>query len=172
MRYISIIAMAFMLTGCSSKLIKFDVTSEPTNAPVEVNGYSMGNTPTTIELECSKKWVGTNNSPDGWARSGTYEVRATPPVGAGGDSQTKTIDPCSWKGEGAPSIFFDLRLKEVKPVDRIEVDITEHLKPEASQSKRDSLIAALRELRDAGTITQEEYEAKVLKLLEQSPEVK
>jgi len=131
----------------------------------------MGRTPTIIELECSKQWVGTNNSPDGWKRSGTYEVRATPPEGAEGDSQTKYVDPCSWKGVGTPAIFFDLRLKGVKPVERIEVDITETPRVEPGKNKRDTLLAALRELRDAGAITQEEYEAKVLKLLEKEPEI-
>ncbi|MDP2325802.1 MAG: SHOCT domain-containing protein [Gammaproteobacteria bacterium] len=175
MRYL-LILLTVMLAGCSSRtMVAFDVTSDPTNAPIEVNGYSMGRTPTTVQLECKKSWVGLVNSPDGWSRSGAYYVTAFPPEGAGGDSQTKEVDPCTWQGPGRPAIFFDLTLKSVKPIERVDVNINETkttvpaspvAPAEAQPSKRDTLLQALKDLRDSGAITEEEYAAKVLKVLE------
>ena len=172
----SIILLLLACVGCSSSsMVAFDVTSDPTNAPIDVNGYSMGRTPTTIELECKKSWVGLLNSPDGWSRTGAYQVTATPPEGAGGDSQTKEVDPCNWKGKGRPALFFDLRLKNVLPVNRMDVNVnaTSSAEPDATSnadsaasSQRDALLKALKDLRDAGAITQEEYTAKVMKVLE------
>ena len=49
----------FLLVGCaSSKSINFRVTSEPSNAQVDVNGMDVGNTPTEISLSCAQRWVG------------------------------------------------------------------------------------------------------------------
>ncbi len=167
MRLAVILALLSLLSACSSnKTIQFEVTSEPPNAPIEVNGYSMGRTPTTINLDCSKTWVGLVNSPDGWAnRSGTYAVTAYPPDGAGGDSQTKMIDPCNWKGQGNPSIFFDLSLQSVNPIDRVKVDVNSSSSSDKTESELDKILGALKELRDSGAITQEEYEEKVMKAI-------
>jgi hypothetical protein len=80
---------------CFSTKIRYNIISEPEGAPVDVNGMSVGKTPTSATLECTKKWVGVMNSPDGWANAtGKYEIKAYTPVGAKGVSQTKDIDPC------------------------------------------------------------------------------
>ncbi len=107
--------------GCATATkVTYKVVSEPPKAPIDVNGVSMGETPTTITLDCIKRWVGLLYSPDGWAYvSGKYEVIAFPPKGSHGESQTKNIDPCQWRGSGAPKLQFDLGLEKVAPTQKI-----------------------------------------------------
>ena len=156
-----IVSLAFCGCATSTK-VTYNITSEPTQAPVDVNGVNMGATPTTATLECSKQWVGLAYSPDGWASaSGKYEIKAYPPKGFRGQSQTKNIDPCEWKGGGNPSIQFDLGLEKVTPTQKIEITTTDN-----SNSNIQKSIEALKTLRNTGVITEEEYKAKLLELVQ------
>jgi hypothetical protein len=158
-----LIIFALVSSGCATATkVNYDIISEPTHAPVDVNGVNMGTTPTKATLECSKKWVGVMNSPDGWVNaSGKYEVKAYPPKGFNGQSQTKYIDPCQWKGKGNPSIQFDLGLEKVTPTQKIEITTKNSSDGPSVQKQLD----ALKTLRNSGVITEEEYKAKVLELV-------
>ncbi len=153
----------FLMIGCATSTnVTYNITSEPQGAPIDVDGMSMGTTPTIATLECTKKWVGVINSPDGWANAtGKYEVKAYPPKGINGQSQTKNIDPCQWKGTGNPALQFDLGLEKVTPTQKI--DITTTIKNDNSNIQKS--IEALKTLRNSGVISEEEYKAKVLRLI-------
>ena len=102
------------------------------------------------------------SSPGGWANAtGKYEVRAYPQRGIKGQSQTKNVDPCQWKGKQNPTIQFDLGLEKVAPTQKI--DITTTIKGNDSNIQKS--IKALKTLRDSGVISEKEYRAKVLKLV-------
>ncbi len=161
LKVIALLIFSFTIVGCAtSTKVTYDISSEPSKAPVDVNGVNMGITPTTATLECSKKWVGVLNSPGGWANaSGKYEIKAYPPKNFSGQSQTKNIDPCQWKGKGNPSIQFDLSLEKVAPTQKIEISTINNTNIQKS-------IEALKTLRNSGVLTDEEYKAKVLKLIE------
>ncbi len=158
-----LIFVSITIVGCAtSTKVTYEISSEPLQAPVDVDGVNMGITPTTATLECSKKWVGVMNSPDGWANaSGKYEIKAYPPIGFSGQSQSKNIDPCQWNGEGNPSIQFDLGLEKVAPTQKIEITTNNN-----NNSNTQKSIEALRTLRDSGVLTDEEYKAKVLELVQ------
>jgi len=119
--FLSITALLF--SACAtSQMVAFKVNSEPPGARIDVNGVSMGATPTEIDLTCSRRWVGYIDSSDGWAYDGpTYEVTAYPSSTQRGYSQTKRINPCEWKGKATPQLHFDLGLDRVQPLQRIEV---------------------------------------------------
>lgn len=152
---------AAVITGCASNnSVVYRVTSTPAGAQVDVEGVEMGKTPTVIRLACAKRWVGVMNSPDGYANaSGTYEVKVYPLLGTGGVSQTKRVNPCNWRGEGAPSINFDLALESFAPTQKIELSTT-------NGSEREKALNSLKSLRAQGVLTDEEYKQKVLKLSE------
>lgn len=164
MKYLAVLISSLYIVGCATATkVEYEVSSTPSGAPVDVNGTSMGKTPTTAILECNKKWVGLMNSPDGWANaSGKYEIKAYPPRGFNGQSQTKRIDPCQWKGAGNPSIQFDLGLEKVAPTQKIEIS-----NPNATESPGiEESLKALKTLRNSGVITEKEYKEKVLELVE------
>jgi len=163
MKYIMILMATFVSVGCAtSTKVTYNISSEPPQAPVDVNGVNMGLTPTAATLECNKQWVGLINSPDGWANaSGKYEIKAFPPKGFSGQSQTKNIDPCQWKGEGNPSIQFDLGLEKVTPTQKLEITTTNNNSTNIQKS-----IEALKTLRNTGVITEDEYKTKLLEIVE------
>jgi hypothetical protein len=163
MKCIIVLLTSLFFVGCAtSTKVTYNISSEPPQAPVDVNGVNMGSTPTTATLECGKQWVGLINSPDGWANaSGKYEIKAYPPKGFGGQSQSKNIDPCQWKGKGNPSIQFDLGLEKVTPTQKIEITTINN-----SDSNIQKSIEALKTLRNAGVITEDEYKTKLLELVE------
>ena len=110
-------------TGCATKItVPYEVTSVPSGAPVEVNGVHLGNTPTQIYLDASKRWVGVYVAPDGWAYGNeTYRVTAYPPPDSKETlrSQTKVVRPQETLQGGA--LFFDLTLESVRPTQPIEI---------------------------------------------------
>ena len=169
---ISIIFLLLVSTGCASTQgLTYRVLSEPTGAKVDVDGVSMGNTPTEITLYCTKQWVGVLNAPDGWSytygwsyTSGKFTVSAFPPIGAKGESQTKQVDPCQWKGQNKPELHFNLNLRTVAPVQQIEISTQEG----NSDNDYKESVEALKTLRNKGIITEEEYKEKVLQLIKQS----
>ena len=163
MKFSTIMLVCFLIVGCASATkVTYKITSEPQGAPVDVNDVSMGTTPTKATLQCTKQWVGLMNSPDGWAKaSNKYEIKAYPPKGMNGQSQTKHIDPCQWKGNDEPAIQFDLRLEKVTPTQKLDITTTIN----RNDSDMEESIKALKLLRNSGVITEEEYKAKVLKLV-------
>ena len=163
MKLISVLIFSLTCTACAtSNKILYEVTSNPPQAPIDVNGVSMSETPTEISLQCSKVWVGVMNSPDGWGNSsGNYKVVAYPPKNASGQSQSKTVDPCQWKGDGKPKLFFDLNLESVAPTQKIKLNINDR----ETVSDRERTIDALKMLRAQGVISEEEYNKKILNLL-------
>ena len=163
MRAVLVVLLFLLGTGCATATkVSYRVTSQPPQAPIDVNGVNMGETPTEITIQCSKKWVGLMNSPDGWANSsGKYEVKAYPPKGFAGQAQSKQVDPCQWQGGENPNITFDLNLESVSPKQKIEI-ITNDPKVKGDIERA---IEALKTLRDQGLISEEEYKAKVLQLV-------
>jgi len=167
--------LAAFVSGCatpaSQNLISFNVTSDPSGCPVEVNGVHSGDTPTTIRLGLSKHWVGLMYSPDGWGYGNeVYHVTCFPPPDATEPltSQTKVITP-SMTPRGA-DLYFNLRLRHTKPT--TPVDITHHGKSEVivKDEKKQSVAAKMRqlkEMKDEGLISQEEYETKRKQLLDE-----
>lgn len=102
--------------------------------------------------------MGLANSSDGYAGSSvTYKIKAYPPRGTSGLSQTKNVNPCQWDGEGNPTVQFDIGLEVVTPKHRI--DITTENKNDSSLEK------SLKQLRKKNIITEKEYQEKVLKLI-------
>lgn len=167
---------AFMV-GCSSpasrNLVPFNVTSDPSGCSVEVNGIQQGKTPTSIRLGFSKRWVGVLNSTTGYDYGlQTYNVTCFPPSYSTEPltSQTKTITP-SMTPTGA-DLHFDLRLRPVNPTQPIEIIQKGKSEPvnknEPSQTSDISALKKLQDLKkmkDEGLITDEEYNSKKAKIL-------
>lgn len=115
-----VILSTILFSGCMTtrrELVPFQVTSEPSNALIEVNGVQVGSTPTQINLITSQRWVGILNAPStgGWAHKGeTYNVTAFPPRNSTEKliSRTKRITPVMTPQGG--KIFFDLRPDSVR----------------------------------------------------------
>jgi hypothetical protein len=146
-------------------MMKFKVVSEPSGAQVDVNGISIGKTPTEMTLECSRWWVGIANSPDGWAyENTTYEVTAYPSSANPGYSQTKRINPCLWKGDQPAVLNFYLGLKKVEPTQKLEVELKNTTSQPDSQKEA---IQNLKKLREQGILSEAEYKEKVLNVIEQ-----
>lgn len=154
--------------GCATtardNLIQYKVASDPIGCPIEVNGISMGRTPTTISLGASKTWVGLAFSRDGWEYGGeSYEVTCLPPASSTEPliSQTKVIQPGTTP-QGA-EIYFNLRLSPYNPPTRIEIDkrgkeeIT--IKSEMPEDV-ESRLRKIKRLLDEGIISEEEYNSK------------
>jgi hypothetical protein len=151
-------------TTARDNLIEYKVASDPTGCPVEVNGISMGRTPTSISLGASRTWVGLAFSRDGWEYGGeSYEVTCLPPPNSTESliSQTKVIQP-GVAPQGA-EIYFNLRLSPYNPPNRIEIDkqgkeeIT--IKSELPEDV-ESRLRTIRRLLDEGLITEDEYNSK------------
>lgn len=171
------IAVAIIMSGCatpaSQNHVPFRVTSDPSGCPVEVNGVHVGGTPTTIQLGLSKHWVGLFYAPDGWGYGNeTYNVTCFPPPDSTEPltSQTKIIVP-SMTPKGA-DLYFNLRLRPVnaaQPIDlnqrgKSEVIIKDERdkEPDASTYQK---MQELRKMKSEGLISDDEYEAKRTKLL-------
>jgi len=125
-RFVFVILLTTIIcSGCMKnqrELIPFQVTSEPSNALIEVNGVNVGHTPIQITLINSKRWVGIINAPGGWAYTGeTYNVTAFPPRDATEIliSQTKQVTPLMFPQGG--NIFFDLRPESARTKQPVEL---------------------------------------------------
>jgi len=163
-RFLLCMPLIFFIGCASTNMMTVKVESEPVGAQIDVNGMSMGNTPTEVKMQCSKTWVGLMNSPDGWAYGNSvYEITAYPSSENPGYSQTKHINPCQWKGDRSPVINFNLGLEKVTPTQKIEVKGIDFSQPDSQKEA----IGNLRKLRDQGILSETEYKEKVLKVLEQ-----
>ena len=159
------------MTGCaSSNMVTYKVNSTPPNAQVDVNGTSLGKTPTEIHLQCSKRWVGVINAPGGWAYDNSvYEVTVYPSSQNSGFSQTKRVNPCQWQGKTTPELNFDLGLRQINPTTPVDLNITNNTPQPKNQPPAQSLedtLANLRKLRDEGILSESEYKDKVVKATE------
>lgn len=173
---IAALVLGAVVSGCatpaSQNLVSFKVTSDPSGCPVEVNGVHSGNTPTTLRIGLSKHWVGLMYSPDGWGYGNeVYHVTCFPPPDSTEPltSQTKVITP-SMTPKGA-DIYFNLRLRPVTPTQSIDIkhdgksEIT--VKEEAEDASVAAKMRQLKQLKDEGLISQEEYDTKRKKILDQ-----
>jgi len=107
MKKIAMLALSFLLSSCvaQNQPVKYQVTSTPSGAIIEVNGVLHGKTPTTITAQTSKRWVGLINSPNGWEYSqDTYLVTATHPNNAAQKQEKKLVPHSSLAGG---SVHFD-----------------------------------------------------------------
>lgn len=160
MKLTLLVFSVFIFVGCATKTsVTYSVYSDPSPAPLDVNGVSMGETPTTVSLECAKKWVGLAMAPGGWANaSGSYEVKVFPPKGSTGLSQSKLVDPCQWAGQGNPELRFDLNLQAVAPTQKLEITSP------SNSGSLEQAIEALKTLKNSGLLTEEEYKQKLYEL--------
>ncbi len=164
------IFLASLMLGCATaKMVPFNVTSTPPGAQVDVDGVTLGVTPTEIQLQCSKRWVGLAVAPGGWGyTSPVYEVTVYPSKERPGLSQTKRVNACQVKNPPG-HLSFDLGLESVTPRQRIDVDLDVTGDPSAQDSRLEETLRSLKRLRDDGILTEEEYREKVDKALEVSP---
>ncbi|MFQ5472300.1 MAG: PEGA domain-containing protein [Phycisphaerae bacterium] len=89
-------------------MVPFNVVSNPPGSQVDVNGVTLGVTPTRIELQCSRRWVGVAVAPGGRAYDNAmYEVTVYPPKENPGLSQTKRVNACQLKNPPG-NLSFDL----------------------------------------------------------------
>lgn len=160
MKNMAVLGSLLALSGCATgRMIPFHVDSTPPGAQVDVNGMSMGITPTEIKLKCSKRWVGLAVAPGGWEYDNTlYEVAAYPSRDNPGVSQAKRVNPCQI--ENPPGrLHFDLGLDPVSPRQRVDLNLTQN---EKVPSLEDT-IRALKRLKEQGLLTESEYQQKVNK---------
>jgi len=108
-------------------MVPFKVESTPQGAQIAVNSLSVGATPTEIQLQCSKRWVGLFVAPGGWAYDkAIYEVTAYPLRQHPSISQTKQVNAC--QVDNPPGyLYFNLVIDPITPHQRIERDV--NLKP-------------------------------------------
>jgi len=165
MKQLLIILFCLTFIGCAStQMLKVKVESDPSGAQIDVDGISFGNTPTEVNMSCSKAWVGFMNSPDGWDYANTtYQITASPSPSNPGYTQIKYINPCQWKGNQPPVINFNLGLEKFSPTQKIEVNATGIVQPDAEKEALDNL----KKLRDEGILSDTEYKEKVLKVVGQ-----
>lgn len=117
LRQLLVLAICISSIACASRIkVPFEVTSDPSGAPVDVNGVYAGDTPTTLTLSTTMRWAGYCVVPGGWEYGDeTYTVTVCPPPRRVEKlhCHTKNIKP-SMTLEGA-GLFFDLKLKPVYP---------------------------------------------------------
>lgn len=166
-------SIAFILAastlGCATaNMVPFSVDSVPPGAQVDVNGVTLGHTPTEIQLQCSKRWVGVAVAPGGWAYdNAVYEVTVYPSKERPGLSQTKRVNACQVKNPPG-HLSFDLELESVTPRQRIDVDLDVTPDPSARDPLLEENLRSLKQLRDQGLLTEDEYREKLDKALEGS----
>lgn len=156
-----LLCIAF-LSGCTTvSIVPYEIESNPPGAHIDVNGNSMGVTPTKINLLCKKQWVGLAVAPEGWA----YEHKMTEIVAYlsednPGASQTKRVNPCQLTTPPG-RIFFDLRLDPVSPRQKIDVNVNQNDRA----TTVDDTIRILKRLREQGLLSDQEYQQKVDKVV-------
>lgn len=149
-----------LLGGCaSSQMVPYQVESAPPGAQIDVDGNSVGITPTEIKLQCSRHWVGLAHSSTGYAPdSPNYKVTATPSNSAPGYTQTRSVNPCEITTPPG-HLFFNLQLEKVQPRQRIDVNVDSN--GSGRNASLEDTIRSLKRLRDQGLLTNQEYKRKV-----------
>jgi len=142
-------------------MIPFSIDSKPPGAQVDVNGVTMGVTPTNIQLECMRYWVGVGVAPGGWAYNSTeYEITVYPSIDNPGISQTKMISACDAREMDNPGITFDLGLDTIAPRQRLDVNIDSDDGNETASRELEDTLMILSDLHNRGVLTDAEYQAK------------
>ena len=120
-RIVALITVGCLVAGCATAtMIPFKVDSTPQGAQVEVNGVTLGTTPTEIQLQCSKRWVGVAIAPGGWDYDAVvYTVTVYPSRQTPGVAQTKRINACQVRNPPG-YLYFDLGLDLIMPRQRID----------------------------------------------------
>lgn len=174
MKYFSMIVILLSTMGCSTtQYVEYRVKSEPPNCPIELNGVLQGNTPTNIQVRWNRKWVGLANSPDGYSLGGVYEVTCFPPTNSTMNlvSQTKRIMPEN--NPNGADLFFNLTLSPVAPFQTIDItdrragddSLTENDEKNRSKIMAVERMKQIKQLKDGGFISQDEYEIKRKEIL-------
>ncbi len=158
--------------GCATaNTIRFNVDSTPEGAQVDVNGVAQGVTPLQVGLQCSKRWVGVFNAPDGWEYDrAVYEVTAYPPRRQAGISQTKRVNACEVQN-GVGHLVFDLRLQPLIPRQQIDLNVGGPANPSPAPpaaSTLETTLKNLKQLRDQGLLSDDEYRTKVDQAIEKA----
>lgn len=150
--------------GCSQRhWVDFSVTSTPDSARVDVGGAEMGTTPFHLTLLCGREWVGLFNGDGGYANSTfEYEVKAFPPTGSGGTTQTKRINPCLTRNQDTTKVHFDLMLQPVAPTQNVNLNLGQVDSAEEQKLKR---IRLLKRMLDEGLLSDDDYRKRVDKIL-------
>ena len=86
--------MVFSISGCSQ--VDFQVTSQPSEAEVAINGKPAGTTPLIASLPCDpeRKWK-------------SYAVKAFPPTEVSAEPQVKRAWPCSMEKTSVRRLHFE-----------------------------------------------------------------
>lgn len=160
-RFFVALLMVSALSGCATgTLVPYQIDSTPPGAKIEVDGVSFGATPTRIELQCNKRWVGLAYAPDGWAYDGSgYQVTAFPTKASPGVAQTKRINACQIKTPPG-RLHFDLGLDAQTPRQRVDINFNQSGQAD-KPGTLDETIRALKRLRDQKLLSESEYQQKV-----------
>lgn len=112
------LAILLFVSGCyASKMIVYDVSSDPTGAVIEADDVAVCTaTPCEFDLICRRK-IGAGSV------SRQVVIKASPTSSMQGELfvQTKTINPCDILEKGKGQLIFNLHLDAVTPVNRSDV---------------------------------------------------
>lgn len=122
MKNILLMLSLLLLAGCThSKLVYFDVETDPPGAVIESGGVSLcDSTPCTIEMKCKKNWL------SGSHKSHGVELTVVPKRGLASDPKkpvsviSKSVDPCKADG-GKQKLYFNMLLEQTTPVNRYDI---------------------------------------------------
>lgn len=108
-----IIIFCLFYIGCASRnMVTFKVDSEPKGCQVEVDGITYGATPTNIDLEFPRTWVGYFRSSDGWEyNEKKYTILCYPSGSETGKQYVQTKYIKTGQKIEAGNIFFNMKLK-------------------------------------------------------------
>jgi len=146
------------LSACAfSKMVPYQVNSNPPGAQIDVNGVSMGIAPIRIELACDKRWLCPAGTRCHWELVDyMYEVTAHPTDDNPGLSQTERVNVCELKA-AAGKISFDLRLAAAAPLQTIYVNVNQN----DITTSLDDTRRTLESSRDQCMLSELEHEQKV-----------
>lgn len=161
LRFLALLCIAMLSDGCRHYMnVPVEITSNPSNARIEIDGADRGRTPLNYSFPVQKVWVGLLNAPNGWMyRSSEHKIAAFPDSNSL-LSQTKIITPAKMISGG--NIHFDLTHNIHNSVQPLQV-ITFH--DAASDSKLERL-EKLKTFYDKGLISKSEYESKKKEILD------
>jgi hypothetical protein len=119
-----------LLSGCTRQSVfPVYIDSDPPGAIVEINGFQIGQTPFSYEINATDSWVGVNNTPDGWSiKDGIINIQALPspafPNNKTYYTSTKQINLNQIpKNEKKLKIFFNLNLGPLKQYSPVEINL-------------------------------------------------
>lgn len=119
------LCLSLVLFGCgtTNQIASVNVTSEPSEANIDVNGVYRGKTPLTLQIPLVRSWIGLANSADGYGYiNQDYQFTAYPPQGVQGGFQKKLL-AAKDMAQGA-AVHFQFGVVTNQPIieQRIELD--------------------------------------------------